>query len=113
MTKYSLLKLLDKIKYDWKCGAHSGIPACCRIWFITTRTITDNLTFKILYNHVNSYGGFGTTEIANKFKLRKIRIIRPGYVRCPACIYNNVVKEVKPCNCSWAKRKAKSNEHVY
>jgi hypothetical protein len=29
-----MIRSVFRARYDWVCGRHSGIPACCRVWFI-------------------------------------------------------------------------------
>lgn len=31
--------MIRSARYDWVCGKHSGIPTCCRLWFIGARAL--------------------------------------------------------------------------
>ena len=70
-----MLMFLNKVKYHWKCGRHSNIPACCVLWFI------------------------GPWRIALRVpRLWSIFYDSP-YVRCPLCRFTHRWNKIKECEC--------------
>jgi len=53
-------------RYDWVCGKHSGIPACCRVWFIGAQALP-----------------FAVKRVYWRFALARDRY---DYVPCPRCL---------------------------
>lgn len=62
------------------CGRHSGISSCCIEWFVTTWSnyIYEDLDLRSKYLKANG---------------------SVGYIRCPMCIANKIVIEIKGCDC--------------
>lgn len=94
---------------DEICGRHSGIPPCCREWYIKVWGPLNTVAHKNekLWN-----------DISNRWKERhQIQLIYPErgvqlahYVRCPGCKHCNVYIKIKPCPSSILERSETSLE---
>ena len=65
----------DWIRGNIRCGRHSGFPWCCTLWHTFVHTPHH---YWMPYLVESQLGG-------------------PHYVRCPACIWLDIRREVKPC----------------
>lgn len=119
--KYKLPLTKQTLK-DVHCGLHSGIPECCILhWYIfwcPIITCTDHIKWDIDENYLCKIRKNASKRdkillnIWNQYTLSGNHV---GYVRCPACIVNNRVVEIKKCkptdhNIDWSvylKRKSK------
>ncbi len=96
--KSNSISMIEKIKrwwmaidYTWYCGRHSGIPPCCRLFFIGP--------WRWIY-HGKKH---------SKLRLWIYRKIflgdKSNCIRCPFCLFFKMpVVRTKPCNCRWGKK---------
>lgn len=73
------------VRYDWVCGKHSGIPACCRVWFIAAWTFALPYSWKRAYDRLIARRS-GAWE----------------YVPCPVCLVTGRGRGVPLIDCTCA-----------
>lgn len=63
---------------DEECGKHSGIPQCCRDWFVN---VWRHILYKPFY-----------FELEDDFTIEFVH-----YIRCPGCRQTGAYIKIKPC----------------
>lgn len=73
------------LRWHWECGRHSGIPACCRVWWLTV--------WQVLHPFMRWWQNGDPEHFYHRWSEGW------GYVPCPGCIVRGRVNVVKSCNC--------------
>lgn len=71
-----------------QCGKHSGIPECCIEWFVST--------------WLPAY--FVNHDFVQKYHSNNGDV---GYIRCLNCIKDNLIVEIKECECKFPEEDTK------
>jgi hypothetical protein len=69
-------------KHHLICGRHTGIPECCIRWFNGPWTIISSISY-----------------LREAYWQENDKHVNVDYVRCPACIHDLNIVQIKVCDC--------------